>query len=119
MREVAGGDLEAVEDEAGAADVEFVGCEADDDFVDGVVQGGLIGGWGEAEAAAGAAGVGVGDGAAVGVVEVAEGFAAEGGGAAAVVVGEEVCAGWDGFGGRFRGRLGGHGWGPPPGYFWT
>jgi hypothetical protein len=30
---------------------------------------------------------------AVGVVEVAEGFAAEGGGAAAVLVGEEVVAG--------------------------
>ena len=44
-----------------------------------------------------------GDGLAVGVVEEAEGFAAEGGGAAAVIVGEEVVAGGggDGF----------HGWG--------
>jgi hypothetical protein len=49
-----GGDLEAVEDEAGAVDVEFVGCEADDDFVDGVLQGAVVGGWGEVEAVAGA-----------------------------------------------------------------
>jgi hypothetical protein len=43
------------------------------------------------------------------MVEVAEGFVAEGGGAAAVVVGEEVVAGrgWDDF----------HGWGLAPGYF--
>jgi hypothetical protein len=88
-----GGDLEAVEDEAGAAGVEFVGCEADDNFGDGVLQGGLVGGWGEAEAAAGSADVGVGCGLTVGVVVVAEGFAAEGGGAAAVGVGEEVVAG--------------------------
>jgi hypothetical protein len=52
-----------------------------------------------------------GDGLAVGVVEVAERFAAEGGGAAAVVVGEEMVAGggWDDF----------HGWGLAPGYFWA
>ena len=52
-----------------------------------------------------------GDGLAVGVVEVAEGFTAEGGGAAAVVVGENVVAGgcWDEF----------HGWGLSPGYFWA
>lgn len=86
-------------------DVELVGGEADDDFGDGVLEGGLVGGRGEGEAAAGAAGVGVGDGAAVGVVVVAEGFAAEGGGAAAVVVGEAVVAG---------GGFGLHGWGPPP-----
>ena len=52
-----------------------------------------------------------GDGLAVGVVEVAEGFTAEGGGAATVVVGEDVVAGgcWDEF----------HGWGLSPGYFWA
>jgi len=59
----------------------------------------------------GPGGDGFSDRLAVGVVEVAERFAAEGGGAAAVVVGEEVVAGrgWDGF----------HGWGLPPGYFWA
>ena len=48
-----------------------------------------------------------GDGLAVGVVEEAEGFAAEGGGAATAVVGEEMVAGgcWDDF----------HRWGALPG----
>ena len=48
---------------------------------------------------------------AVGVVEEAEGFAAEGGGAATVVVGENVVAGgcWDHF----------HRWGLSPRYFWA
>ena len=96
--QVLGGDLEAVKDEACAADVELIGCEADDHFVEGILQGALVGGWGEVEASAGAAGVGIGDGATVGVVEVAEGFAAEGGGAAAVGVGEEVVAEWCGHG---------------------
>lgn len=110
MRDVAGGELEGVEDEAGAVDVELVGCETDGELAEGVLQRGAIGGGVEVEASAGAAGVGVGEGAAVGVVVVAEGFAAEGGGAAAVGVGEEVVAGGD---------VGWHGWGPPPGYFLT
>ena len=52
---------------------------------------------------------GTGDGLAVGVVEEAEGLAAEGGGTATVVVGEEVVAGgcWDHF----------HRRGLSPGYF--
>jgi hypothetical protein len=41
------------------------------------------------------------------VVEVAEGFVAEGGGAATVLIGEEVVAGGCG--------NGCHGWGPSPG----
>lgn len=47
---------------------------------------------------------------AIGVVVVAEGFAAEGGGAAAMVVGEEVvaCGGWFHL----------DGWGLVPGYVW-
>jgi hypothetical protein len=93
----------------GAVDVELVGGQADDDFGDGILQGALVGGRVEAEAATGTAGVGIGDVLAVGVVVVAEGFAAEGGGAAAVVVGKEVMAG---------GAIsGGHGWAstPPPG----
>ena len=48
-----------------------------------------------------------GGGLAVGVVEEAEGFAAERRGAAVVVVGEEIVAG--GSGNDF------HGWGPTPG----
>lgn len=81
-------------------DVELVGREANSDFIEGVLQGACVGGWCEAEATVGAVGVGIGDGLAVGVVVVAEGFAAEGGGAAAVVVGKEVVADRGGFGGH-------------------
>jgi hypothetical protein len=84
--------LEAVEEEGGAAGVDFVGSEADDDFAEGFLEGFGVGGRGDAEAVTGVAGVGVGDGGAVGVVVVAEGLGAEGGGAAAVVVWEEVAA---------------------------
>ena len=110
--EALGSDLEAVEEEAGAVDVELVGGEAGDDLVEGGLEGLVVGGGGEVEASASAAGVGVGDGLAVGVVVVAEGFATEGGRAAAVGVGEDVVA--VGVGVMCR-----HGWGPPPGYFWT
>jgi len=74
--EALAGDLEAVEEQAGAVDVELVGGESGDDFAEGVLEGSLTGGSGELEASAGAAGVGVGDGLAVGVVVVAVGFAA-------------------------------------------
>ena len=93
-------------------DVDLIGGQANDDVAEGGLEGAWVGGGGELEATAGTAGVGVGDGLAVGVVEVAEGFAAEGGGAAAVGVGEAVVA--EGYGGD-----GGHGVGPPPGYFWA
>jgi len=42
--EVPGGDLEAVEDEAGAVDVNLVGSEADDDLAEGLLQGAAVGG---------------------------------------------------------------------------
>ena len=73
------GNLKAVEEQAGAVDVELVGGEAGDDFAEGVLEGSLAGGSGELEASSSAAGVGVGGGLAVGVVVVAVGFAAEGG----------------------------------------
>jgi hypothetical protein len=71
------GDLEAVDEETGAADVELIGSEADDDLAEGVLDGLLVGGGGEVEAATGATGVGVGDRLAVRVVVVAEVLAAE------------------------------------------
>ena len=87
-----GGDLEAVEEEAGAVDVDPVGGEELDDMSDGDVQLLQILWGGKVEATAGAAFVGVGRGVAVGVVVVAEGLAAQRGGAAGVAVGEEMCA---------------------------
>ena len=99
-------ELEVVEDEAGAVDVELVGCEAGDDVAEGPVDFMEIARGGEVEAATAAAGVGVGDGFAVGVVVVAEAFTAEGWAAAEVVVVEEVVAG--GYVVGFR-----HGWYTP------
>jgi hypothetical protein len=90
---VEAGDLEAVEEEAGAARVDVVGGDALKDLADGVLDGGAIFGEREFEGgAAGAAGVRVSDGPAGGVVVVAEVFAAEAWAAAAVAVGEDVAA---------------------------
>ena len=50
FREVRGGDLEAVEEEAGALEVEVVGGDAAEDFVDGELDGGAVLGGGQAEA---------------------------------------------------------------------
>lgn len=47
--EVAGGDLERVKDEAGAAVVDGFGGEADGDFGEGVLEGFAVGGAGEGE----------------------------------------------------------------------
>ena len=44
--EALAGDLEAVEEQAGAVDVELVGGEAGDDFAEGVLEGSLAGGSG-------------------------------------------------------------------------
>jgi len=85
--------------------------EALDDLVEGELEFGAVTGRGDREAAAAVAGFALASGLAGGVVEVAEGFVAEGGGAAAMVVGEDVGAGADvdcGFGSVHRG-------GPLPG----
>jgi hypothetical protein len=59
--EVEAGDLEAVEEEAGAAGVDVVGGDALEDLADGVLDGGAVFGQGEFEGgAAGSAGVGYG-----------------------------------------------------------
>jgi hypothetical protein len=94
--EVEGGDLEAVEQEAGTAGIEVVGGDAFEDLGEGELDAGAVrelGDAGEGEGAeAGLAGRSVFDGAARGVVEVAEGLVAEAGAAAAATVGVDVAA---------------------------
>ncbi len=112
-RQVGGGDLEAVEDEAGAARVELVGGEAAEDFAEGGLDGGAVFGEREVEGSAGSGGGGAllrGRGLAGGVVVEAEIFFAKTGRTAAMAVGEDVTAAEMGF---FGGGLGGHGSGPP------
>ncbi len=101
--EVEGGDVEAVEEEAGAFGVEGVGGDAGEDVGDGVLDDvGVLEGREDEDGVEGVLAEVLG-GAAGGVVEVAEAFAAEGGGAAAaageVDVAAEVargCVGHDG-----------------------
>ena len=91
--QVGGGDLEAVEQETGAARVDVVGGDADEEFAEGFLDGVVVGGGEEGEgAAAGEALVGTDDGTAGVVVVVAELLAAHARAAAAGVVGEDVVA---------------------------
>ena len=112
--EVEAGDLEAVEEEAGAARVDVVGSDALEDLADGVLDGGAV--FWEWELEGGASAwmvVRMRRGFAGGVVVVAERFLAEAWAAAAAAVGEDVaalvafgCFGW---------RV--HSVPPPRGYF--
>src|ERR1700730_17294896 len=91
--EVEAGDLEAVEEEAGAAGVDVVGGDALEDLADGVLDGRMVFRERDLEGrAAAAAGVWVLRGSSRGVVVVAEIFGAEAWAAAAVAVGEDVAA---------------------------
>ncbi len=91
--EVEAGDLEAVEEEAGAAWVDVVGGDALEDLADGGLDGGAVFGERQVEGGAAAAALArVGDGFSGGVVVVAELFLAEAGAGAAVPVGEDVAA---------------------------
>jgi hypothetical protein len=91
--EVEAGDLEAVEEETGAAAVDVVRGDALEDFADGSLDGRAIFGKGEVEGGAAASALlGVGDGFSGGVVVVAEVFSAQARAAAAVAVGEDVAA---------------------------
>jgi hypothetical protein len=106
-REIDAGDLEAVEEEAGAARVDLVLGDAAEDFADVVLDGGAVFGEEQIELGVVAA---VGDGfaharAAGGVVVVAEVRVAKGAAAAAAAVGEEVLA-LPGFGGAGCGDVG-------------
>jgi hypothetical protein len=91
--EIEAGDLEAVEEEAGAAGVDVIGGDAAEDFSDGMLDGGTV--FGERKVEGGAAAstlLGIGDGFSGGVVVVAEVFSAQAGAAAAVAVGKDVAA---------------------------
>ncbi len=99
--QVEAGDLEAVEEQAGAAGVDVVGGDAAEDFSDGLLDRGTVLGVGEGEAGlAAVASGGVLDGAAGVVVEVAEGRirlratfgTVHGWAAAAAAVGKDVAA---------------------------
>jgi hypothetical protein len=91
--QVDAGDLEAIEEEAGAFGVDFVGGDAAEDLADGYLDGGAVFGVGQVEGGAAAAALArVGDRAAGGVMVVAELFVAEAGAGAAVSVGEDVAA---------------------------
>ena len=91
--QVEAGDLETVEQEAGAAGVDFVEGDALQDFADGVLDGGAVFGVGEGEGLpAAAALLEVLHRFSGGVVVVAEIFAAEAGAGAAAAVGEDVAA---------------------------
>jgi hypothetical protein len=107
--QVEAGALEAVEEEAGAAEVDLVGGYALEDFADGVLDRAAVLGDGDGEIR----GLGLaggefsgGDGAAGGVVEVAEGFAAQAGSAAATSVDVDVAALEAGVGVRADGVIG-------------
>ena len=93
LGEVEAGDLEAVEEEAGAAGVDFVGGDALEDLAYGGLDGGSIFWEGQVEGGAAAAALfRVGDGFSGGVVVVTEFFVVQAGAAAAVAVGEDVAA---------------------------
>ena len=87
------GDLEAVEEQGGAAGVDLVAGDAEQDLADGELDGGTVFRQGQGEGGAAAAALErVGDRRAVGVVEVAKGLVAEAAAAAAAAVGEDVAA---------------------------
>jgi len=95
--EVERGDLEAVEEETGAAGVELVGGEAVEDLADGLLDGAAVFGDGEGEGSGAVLALGEVDGgdgrAGVGAAVVeAEVLVEEAGAAAAVAVGEDVAA---------------------------
>jgi hypothetical protein len=91
--QVDAGDLEAVEEEAGATGVDVVGGDAAEDLADGGLDGGAVLGVGQVEGGAAAAALArVGDRAAGGVVVVAELFLTEAWAGAAASVGEDVAA---------------------------
>jgi hypothetical protein len=91
--QVEAGDLEAVEEEAGAAGVDVIGGYAAEDFSDGMLDGGTVLRQRKVESgSATSALLRIGDRFSGGVVVVAEVFSAQARAAAAVAVGEDVAA---------------------------
>jgi hypothetical protein len=89
--EVETGDLEAVEEEPGAAGINVVGGDALENLPDGLLDRGTVFGEREVEGGAALALVRVVDGPSGGVVVVAEVFSAEARAAATATVGEDVA----------------------------
>jgi hypothetical protein len=125
LGEVEAGDLEAVEEQAGAAWVDLVGGDALEDVAEGELDGGAVFGVGEDEvgglgltALAGRK-LGGRRGTAGSVVEVAEGLVAQARAAATAAVDVDVAALEAGFRVRFGAVIGldgtCHGLPPPPG----
>jgi hypothetical protein len=115
--EIEGGDLEAVEEESGAAGVDLVGGDAAEDLADGDLDGTTILGEGQVEGglvALADLGFPFWDWAAIFVVVVAEVFVAERWAATAVARGEDVAALEAWFGDGFGRHVGGA---PCPGFF--
>ena len=109
--QVAGGDRQGVEDEAGAAWIEFIPGQALDDLADGGLDGGAVFGQGQIEGGLEAfAFAQVFHRASGLVVIIAEIFQFQGSGAAAMAVGEDVAALVDGW---FNYEFSWHLWGPP------
>lgn len=95
LGEVGGGDLEAVEEQAGASWIDLVAGDAADDVDDGELEAGTVVAVGEMEVEGGLAAAArswVRGGLARGVVVVTELFVAERGRAAAAAVGVDVSA---------------------------
>jgi hypothetical protein len=93
LGEVEAGDLEAVEEEPGAAGIDVVGGDALENLSDGLLDRGTV--FGEREVEGGAAALAlmrVVDGSSGGVVVVTEVFSAEARAAATAAVGEDVAA---------------------------
>ena len=91
--QVEAGDLEAVEEEAGAARIDLVCGDALEDLADGGLDGGAIFGQSEVEGGAAAATLSwISDGFSGGVVVVAELLLAQAWAGAAAAVGEDVAA---------------------------
>jgi hypothetical protein len=100
------GDAEAVEEEAGALDLDGLGGDAGEDVVDGEADGGAVLEQGDGEDGFLGEDVEVFGRAAGGLVVEAEGLAAEGGGAAAAAVDADVAAAEAAGGGGFGGGVG-------------
>jgi hypothetical protein len=95
FEQVEAGALEAVEEQAGAAEVDVIGCDALEDFAEGLLDGAAVLGDGDGEVGrSGFAGCEFAGGgwAAGGVVVVAEGLVAQAGAAAAAAVDVDVAA---------------------------
>ncbi len=91
--EVGAGDLEAVKEQAGSFGVDLVACDTGEDLADGALDSGTVLRHADVEAGSTAAVlVRILDGAAGGVVVVAEVFVAEAWAAAALAAGEDVTA---------------------------